>query len=756
MADKRPVGKAVRAAILVTVVAAFMNLVMDLGSDGFYTTFGLFVLLVLSDFGGPLRSRFAAYLVAGAVGMVLIVIGAFAATNLVATLVVTLVVVFALCYSLVLRGYVTAAYISLLLTYVVAVTTPQAVGTLGTALAAYAAGAVVAGLAAVLLWPGRPVSAITADLRAVLVAAAGLIGGPRHADDPPSLDTPEPHPDLDRAYDKLAETYRGNLKRPGTATKRDRGLVRLIDDVGRLRVALGTAGESRDDAGPDDAPLMDSVRKTLTACAVAIDDGTPPDDAVRTDLLAARGRHMDALAERADELALAGDVDELDRVVDAGFADRVVSFISMMIVRHTGAFLGRTTPEVDPDGHAASDSGVVASIETTATPCALLSANLSLDSPWFRRALQVALAVTISVLVIHQLHLETGFWVILGVVASLQLTAIRSRKSALQVLVGTAAGFAVCAVLVLIVGDRVWLLVSLLPFVGFLTVWYPRGTHVVPLTQAGYTVWFVMLVSLSHHDMAIATPDSRIIDVSVGLAASLIVTGVLWPHGVATRVREVLDASVRGTSTFFTAAVDWVTSAGTEHDTTEVTRVAHHATESRDRAMEAFDLAISQGGATGEEADQWVKVANAVDHAFFAATMVRGLDDYGLAPVPDSQVADALRAHAAKVADHFDTMIHLDSEGHTTSWSPDSEATLDDAIGHAISGWTGRSDDVTFEIPPRSFTMSPGHAAISVRWVRDWAAYFGWMAEHSNPATPESTTTAHPTSTPVDRTGTTR
>ena len=119
MPARRPSGKAARAAIVVTIVAVIMNMVLDLGSSGFYATFGVFILLVLSDFGGPLKTRFLAYLVTGAVGLVLITLGALAATSLAATLIVTAVVAFALGYVLVLRGYVNAAYLSLLLPYIV-------------------------------------------------------------------------------------------------------------------------------------------------------------------------------------------------------------------------------------------------------------------------------------------------------------------------------------------------------------------------------------------------------------------------------------------------------------------------------------------------------------------------------------------------------------------------------------------------------------------------------------------------------------
>lgn len=109
MAAHRPVGKAMRSAIVVTVVAVVMNIVLDVGPSGFYATFGVFILLVLSDFQGPLKARFWAYILTGVAGLVLIAIGALVEPYLAAKLVVTAIVVFGLVYLTLLRGYVRTA-----------------------------------------------------------------------------------------------------------------------------------------------------------------------------------------------------------------------------------------------------------------------------------------------------------------------------------------------------------------------------------------------------------------------------------------------------------------------------------------------------------------------------------------------------------------------------------------------------------------------------------------------------------------------
>jgi hypothetical protein len=113
-------GQALRAAIVVTIVAVLMTTVIDIGASGFYATFCSFALLVLADFGGAPLQRLLAYVGTGIAGMALIMIGAFVAQQLVLALIVTSLVTGILAYSVLLRGYVGTAYVPLLLTYVMA------------------------------------------------------------------------------------------------------------------------------------------------------------------------------------------------------------------------------------------------------------------------------------------------------------------------------------------------------------------------------------------------------------------------------------------------------------------------------------------------------------------------------------------------------------------------------------------------------------------------------------------------------------
>ena len=736
MPARRPSGKAARAAIVVTIVAVIMNMVLDLGSSGFYATFGVFILLVLSDFGGPLKTRFLAYLVTGAVGLVLITLGALAATSLAATLIVTAVVAFALGYVLVLRGYVNAAYLSLLLPYIVSVTTPQKLDTLPTALGAYAAGTVVAAVTAVALWPSRPSSRLSQALGTAVAAAADLVAASPALDPTSSRSRVEARmKDLVAADEAVHKIFDGDLEREGIVSARERALVRVIDDVGRLRFSLGWTTDEADGATSADADLLRATHRTLAHCGSALRGEEALGGQEVRDLYEARDRHIAGLPESADELLAAGRPGELVQTVNTAFRYRVTSFIAAMLARHAFLALGHRAPDSDGAGTVDPVRAEMSRIDAVSAPLHLLRANLTFRSPWFRRAVQIALAVTVAVGVIHELHLTTGFWVVLGIVASLQLTAIRSRKSALSVAVGTAAGFAICAALVYLVGHNMLLLICLLPVVAFLTVWVPRGKLAVPVKQAGYTVWFVLLVSLSHHDLTLQVDESRIIDVGTGLVVSLLVTAVLWPRGVASRVREVLDSSVRATAGFFAATYSYFASAMTAEDEAAVSAAAQHAVAGRDRATEAYDLAISQGGSAEEDAAHWMVVNNAVDHAFFAGSMVRGLAAYGLAPAPDAGVARELESAARRAADEFAESINgsLDRPAGTPPAGSSHDA-LSAGIGATIAGWASGPAEVSFEIPPSTFSMSRGHAAISLLWAQDWLTYFRWMAVHSQPA----------------------
>lgn len=213
----------------------------------------------------------------------------------------TALVTVVLAFLVLLRGYVASAYVSLLLTYVVAVTTPQPVDTLGTALVSFFGGAVVAGIAAVTMWPSYDLSDIRKAVGSTLSASARVIA----ASHPLRTDATQHEVDTDLgaltdAEVVLARAYDGDLDRPGTASRRDRGLVQLVNDVTRLRIALRWPTDRTAEATPSDIALVQAVHDTLAASGKAIaETGEAPGlEPIRS----AREEHARQLQHDADEL----------------------------------------------------------------------------------------------------------------------------------------------------------------------------------------------------------------------------------------------------------------------------------------------------------------------------------------------------------------------------------------------------------------------------------------------------------------------
>jgi hypothetical protein len=73
--DVAALKSAARAAIVMPAVFAFADNVIGQPQTSLFAAFGSFALLVLTEFGGPPRTRFLAYLALGCVGATFITLG---------------------------------------------------------------------------------------------------------------------------------------------------------------------------------------------------------------------------------------------------------------------------------------------------------------------------------------------------------------------------------------------------------------------------------------------------------------------------------------------------------------------------------------------------------------------------------------------------------------------------------------------------------------------------------------------------------
>ena len=81
MPDLAALKSAGRAAIVMPAVFAVAHNVIDQPQTSLVAAFGSFAMLVLVEFGGPVRARLAAYLGLACVGAVFITLGTLCSRN---------------------------------------------------------------------------------------------------------------------------------------------------------------------------------------------------------------------------------------------------------------------------------------------------------------------------------------------------------------------------------------------------------------------------------------------------------------------------------------------------------------------------------------------------------------------------------------------------------------------------------------------------------------------------------------------------
>src|SRR5437588_3081955 len=125
--ERANLRRAARIAIVLPLAYWVVEKGLDRPSGALEAAFAVFALLLFADFGGPMRHRLVAYLLTTLAGLVMLVIGSLAAYWGWTSVLVGAFGAFALTYAGVLRGYVAAAGLALLMPLVIALTATSAV-----------------------------------------------------------------------------------------------------------------------------------------------------------------------------------------------------------------------------------------------------------------------------------------------------------------------------------------------------------------------------------------------------------------------------------------------------------------------------------------------------------------------------------------------------------------------------------------------------------------------------------------------------
>jgi uncharacterized membrane protein YccC len=563
--------KAGRAAIVVPAMFAAFVIAGD-EPAALFAAFGSFAALVFADFGGPRGRRFRAYVGLAGIGVVLLTLGTAFADTIWPAVVVTLVVAFVVPLTGALGGYFAAGTVSATLAFVLAVMSPVVDADLAARDLGWVVGVMVAGVAAITMWPVHQRDRVRAAAARVLREAAAAVLVPSATRDLHAL----------RAADAALTTRAGVVYRPAGSITRERALVALVIVARRMLPLLEritTAERSAAaDATPEYAALEARVSESLRATADVVERevGSSSGDGA---LARARAEHTAAL-ERWAQTAVARD--GAARVVDgftATFPLRRLSLAAMQAADDADD-AARDGVRSPADGEALLAKG-----------WAMVRAHCNVRSVRFRNATRSALGLALAVLVAKIASVDHAFWVVLGALSVLRSNALGTGATALQALAGALIGFGVASLVMTTIGaDDAWLWV-VLPVVVFLAAYTPGAVNFV-VGQAGFTVFVVVLFNVLVPD-GWRTGLVRVQDVAIGAGISVVVGALLWPRGARGVARRSFAELLRAAADHLGLALD----AALHDGRADLAAAADAVADARARAVAALeDLALERGG----------------------------------------------------------------------------------------------------------------------------------------------------------------
>lgn len=603
-------GRSLRAMIVLPAVVMTLYFGFGTASGALTGMFAVVAMLLMADFGGrPLR-RLISYTVTAGIGCLTLALGTVVNGHAVLVVVTGMILGFAVNLTGVLRGPIAKANLPVLLPFMTAAVAPDPRAAFGYNLLGWVFGCAASIAAALLLWPTRSSRALYEACASALDEASAAIavlypvrtgfgtvavGG------------------LDTAVRALNGTYDGRLMRPAGTIGRDRGLVNLVEDIHRLRAVLTVRAH---DPNPTDSSarghLADATEATLAATAAALRSG---EDTIDLEPLRdARRQSYHELEVEVGEALAARDPSAHGKVTDH-FSVRLASMLALAAATDAKASLGSKLP--DPRIY----NGVadVALPRWQSDPEQMLLAQLNPSSPWFRNSARQAVAIGLSLLVAIATGVSHGFWVVLGSISSLRYDAVGTGRTVRDAFVGTALGFVGgSAVLYYFSGSFVlWLLLPPLAFLGA----YTRARLGLWVSQFAFTMLVITaLAAMSPEEHGLATV--RLIDVSLGLAISLLCSILLWPRGILPAVRQSLQVATTSSTSLLLASVDRMVGGAVGADDLEERLSANW--RSLTRAAESFDLALIERTPEDIPRRSWVRVAGIARHVTYAATLLSG------------------------------------------------------------------------------------------------------------------------------------
>lgn len=585
-----------RAARTAVVMPALFAAVLQLSGNPTVATFagfGSFAMLLLADFGGTIGERLAAQVSLIGVGCVLISIATLVSRDQWLATATMFVVGLLVLFAGVVSSVLAAASTAILLGFILPVATPASPSAIPDRLFGWLLAGAVSLPAVALLWPAprtEPLRAAAAEACRELSARLTAEVAGRHGEDGEDVEVAVAR--ADAVVARLRSTFLGTPYRPSGLSTSNRAVVRLVDELIWLSVILDNT------AAAQPRPIDPTVREVKSAAAVLLDHAgkalslvEPPQDSLddHLDDLARARRAMEKAALEAVVIPtsarfaveLAASLRPSYRAQELAFAVRAIAANIAITTAAEQRSWWRKMLGQQPRGL----GGAIASAQERAL------AHVEPHSVWLRNSLRGAVALAGAVAVAHLSGVQHSFWIVLGTLSVLRSNALSTGQSAVRGLVGTTIGFAIGAVLIVVVGSDTSVLWVLLPVAILAAGIAPAISFVAG--QAGFTVTLLILFN-------IISPAGwkvglvRVEDVAIGCAVSLLVGALFWPRGATGVLRQVLAEAYAESAAYLRTAVENGTALNGAR--TEAETAATRAAAAARRLDDAFRQYLAERG----------------------------------------------------------------------------------------------------------------------------------------------------------------
>ncbi|MFF1572442.1 FUSC family protein [Leifsonia sp. NPDC058292] len=556
--------RATRTAIVMPLLFAFAFFVIGDPAVATFSAFGSFAMLMLVDFGGPMRERLQAQVGLALTGAVFVCLGTLVSKPVWLAVPAMAAVAFLVLFAGTISSVLASASTSLLLAFILPVTLPGTVDSIAPRLLGWGMAAAVSIAAIAILWPApvrEPLRAPATDacraLARRLRADVAFFGGNGR----PNLTDARAQAvaEADEAVASLQSVFLGSPYRPTGLSTSARTVVRLVDELNWLNARISQSASSVAVGASSLPHVHESAMTVKSVAADVLDRGA--------DLLARPGGDPEALEREMARLAAArvaaeatamaapvlpgreagGDADPIGGLVsalDPGFraqeisqsVDQVARNIALTARAERRTWWQRVLGRQPGDGEV---PGPLTAAEQRA------SGYFTWHSGWLQNSIRGAAALAIAVLLADITGVQHSFWVVLGTLSVLRSNALSTGQTALRGVVGTAVGVVVGALLLFAIGTNTVALWVLLPFAILLAGVAPAAISFAA-GQAAFTITLVLLFNI-----IVPTGWSvgllRIEDIAIGCGVSLLVGVLFWPRGATAALRRALaDAYSEG------------------------------------------------------------------------------------------------------------------------------------------------------------------------------------------------------------------